>query len=550
VWHEEMLQAYIKQSKWPDLIAVHCISSTTCSSAGDALRELDSMGVIRSDPFILISGDVVSNMNLEGAIKFHKEKKKEDSNTVMTLVMKTVQQSAGIQPVMSDLVVGMDSSSSQILWFDEDAKSSSVNIPVEILLEHPHLDISSNLLDCHIDICSPELMLQFSDNFDYQDIRNDFIRNEAVNWELGMHIYGYLLNNDYAARVQDPGTYHHICRDIVSRWAYPIVSDAQLLQDSSYAHGRGCVYKEDSVRVARSAEVESGVVIGRWSTVGNHTKLLRSSIGRRCKIGANVTIVDSHIWDDATIEDNAVVRLSVICSGAIIKKNAKINKGCILSYNTIVGEGTELPPYTRLTLKDGQKSSEISSSIAGVGGKGSPWKFESSGDYDDHLVDSEDVDENEDADRLLRQLLQAQSMGSREEILQKVTRWGHVPEPELDTDDMGEEGYENEEDDFNTHTSSSEGAHVFGKNVCDMVVTGYDEGHPADNVLMEIKGYKFSQNKSFQDCLMGAFPGLAAVILKKGTSKNTLLSFAKTFFQRPSWGYTMLKSLLQTCDDE
>lgn len=132
VWHAEMLQAYIKQSKWPDLIAVHCISSTTCSSAGDALRELDSMGVIRSDPFILISGDVISNMNLESAIKFHKEKKKEDSNTVMTLVMKTVQQSAGIQPVMSDLVVGMDSSTSQILWFDEDTKSGNMSIPVEI----------------------------------------------------------------------------------------------------------------------------------------------------------------------------------------------------------------------------------------------------------------------------------------------------------------------------------------------------------------------------------------------------------------------------------
>lgn len=97
--------------------------------------------------------------------------------------------------------------------------------------------------------------------------------------------------------MQDPGTYHHICRDIVSRWVYPIVSDAQLVPDSTYSHSRRCVYKEDSVRVARSAEVEEGVVIGRWSVVGNHSKLIRSSVGRRCKIGANVTIVDSHIWD-------------------------------------------------------------------------------------------------------------------------------------------------------------------------------------------------------------------------------------------------------------
>lgn len=302
------------------------------------------------------------------------------------------------------------------------------------------------------------------------------------------------------------------------------------------------------MRVARSAVVSGGVVIGRWSSVGNHSKLLRSSIGRRCKIGANVTIVDSHVWDDAVIEDNAVVRLSVICSGATVKKGAKINKGCILSYGTVVGEGTELAPFTRLTLRDGQK--EASSTVAGPDGKGLPWKYELSGDYDDRLLDDDgDSDGGEDTDRLLLQLLMAQSMGSREEVLQKVARWGRVPEPELDDGDADDEGYDDEGGDFDTY-AGGEGAQVFGKNVCDMVTTGFAEGHPADNVLMEIKGYKFSQNKSFQDCLAGVFPGLVAVILQKGTSKNSLLSFSKTFFQRPAWGFTMLKSLLQTPDDE
>lgn len=331
----------------------------------------------------------------------------------------------------------------------------------------------------------------------------------------------------------------------MSRWAYPIVSDAQLLQDSSYAHGRGGVYKEDSVRVARSADVKGGVVIGRWSSVGNHSKLLRSSIGRRCKIGTNVTVVDSHLWDDVIIEDNAVIHSSVVCSGAIVKKNAKISRGCILSYGTVVGEGIELPSFTRLTLRDGMKEG---SSSAGTGSKGSPWKFESSGDYDDFSFDSEGLDEGEDVGRLLLQLLRAQSMGNHDEILEKVTRWGHVPEPEPDTDDIGQDDYEDNGDEFNLH--AGEGTQVFGKNVCDMVVTGYAEGHPADNVLMEIKGYKFSQNKSFQNCLAGAFPGLTTIILQKGTSKNLLLSFAKTFFQSSNWGHMMLKSLLQTSDDE
>lgn len=39
--------------------------SNACTSAGDALRELDGKGVVQSDPFVLVSGDVVSNMDLK-----------------------------------------------------------------------------------------------------------------------------------------------------------------------------------------------------------------------------------------------------------------------------------------------------------------------------------------------------------------------------------------------------------------------------------------------------------------------------------------------------
>jgi translation initiation factor eIF-2B subunit epsilon len=152
------------------------------------------MGVIRSDPFILISGDVISNMDLKKAILFHKEKRKEDNNCIMTVVLKQVDKSTGAKPVLTDLVVGLDRMNSQILLFEDNYKKSSVSVPLEIMADHPGgLNFRTDLLDCHVDICSPELMLQFSDNFDYQDIRKDFIQNEVVNWELGMHIYGYIL---------------------------------------------------------------------------------------------------------------------------------------------------------------------------------------------------------------------------------------------------------------------------------------------------------------------------------------------------------------------
>ena len=40
-----------------------CIASSNCISAGEALRLIDHKHVIRSD-FVLVSGDVVTNMDL------------------------------------------------------------------------------------------------------------------------------------------------------------------------------------------------------------------------------------------------------------------------------------------------------------------------------------------------------------------------------------------------------------------------------------------------------------------------------------------------------
>jgi translation initiation factor eIF-2B subunit epsilon len=124
-----------------------------------------------------------------------------------------------------------------------------------------------------------------------QDIRNDFIRNQAVNWEVGKHIFSYQLNNEYAARVLDPRTYHAICRDIVTRWVHPIVPDANIMQDyvtaggGGYTHLRRYVYKEPGVKVHRSATVGEGVVMGSGTNIEAGSNIERSIIGRNCHIG-------------------------------------------------------------------------------------------------------------------------------------------------------------------------------------------------------------------------------------------------------------------------
>eukprot|EP01038_Epipyxis_sp_PR26KG_P007435 gene7435-10131_t len=552
VWYADMIESYIKKSKWPSIISVKCISSTACLSAGDALRELDQLSIIRSDPFILISGDVISNLNLKKAIAFHKQKRKEDSNNVMTVVLKKVQNIAGVKPILDDLVVALDKNTSQMVLFDDSITKKSVNISLELMNDHPSgLSFHTDLLDCNVDICSPELMLQFSDNFDYQDIRKDFIQNEVGNWALGKHIYGYVIQNEYAARVQDFRTYHSICRDIVTRWVYPIVPDAQLTNDSSYVQTKRYIYKEVNVKVARSAKIEECVVLGRNAIVGENVTLTRTIVGRDCSIGNGSVISESHIWQGAIIEPNVHITQSIICNNAIIKQGAVIPRGCIISYGVIIGEGVALPEFTRVSAKYMEDESVLDpkqpyDTIIGPDGVG--YVYHSTENFDEDIWKEYKLSLSNGA-------IRAHSIGCVEEQLWKRSLWSVVPQPIEDDDSI----YDDEDNMMSSNNNNNLNTknENFQKVITDMIVTGYEEGHPPDSLLMEVKGFKFSQNKSFADCLKGIIPAVMFVILNKCKSKdsNTIksaeyISKLKEMLDEDAWGYDLAKPMVQEQEDE
>ena len=54
--------------------------------------------------------------------------------------------------------------------------------------------------------------------------------------------------------------------------------------------------------------------------IGEGTKIWHfSHIMQNCKIGKNVTIIDSIIWDNVSIADNVTIKDSVIASGCKIE---------------------------------------------------------------------------------------------------------------------------------------------------------------------------------------------------------------------------------------
>ena len=88
--HAEQIRAYVESSGWGDRMDIKCLSSGSCRSAGDVMRDLDHMGVIESDPFILLSGDVVSNVDLTPYLQAHRERRKQRAENIMTMLFRRV----------------------------------------------------------------------------------------------------------------------------------------------------------------------------------------------------------------------------------------------------------------------------------------------------------------------------------------------------------------------------------------------------------------------------------------------------------------------------
>ena len=197
---------------------VHVLCIPDCTCAGDVLRYVDDKQLITSDPFVVVSGDTVSNANLANAVAAHKARRDKDKSSIMTLIFMPAKTTHPTRDFTDDLVVAMDADTQQLLSFENNKNQGTFGVHLRMLQEHRNMRFRYDLLDCNIDICSPEVLIQFSDNCDYSDIRRNYVRNEVQNQDLGWKFFAHVIQNEYAARIQDLCTYDSISRDMVRRW--------------------------------------------------------------------------------------------------------------------------------------------------------------------------------------------------------------------------------------------------------------------------------------------------------------------------------------------
>ncbi|ERE76668.1 translation initiation factor eIF-2B subunit epsilon-like protein [Cricetulus griseus] len=190
-WKAAQIKEHLLKSKWchpTSLNVVRIITSELYRSLGDVLRDVDAKALVRSD-FLLIYGDVVSNINITRALEEHRLRRKLQKNvSVMTMIFKESSPSHPTRCHEDNVVVAVDSATNRILHFQKTQGLRRFSFPLNLFQgSRDGVEIRYDLLDCHISICSPQVAQLFTDNFDYQT-RDDFVRGLLVNEEPGDNV--------------------------------------------------------------------------------------------------------------------------------------------------------------------------------------------------------------------------------------------------------------------------------------------------------------------------------------------------------------------------
>lgn len=350
--HIEQVETYLNASKW--------LSSTSpfrkftmlrcmATSVGDMMRDLDQKQLINGD-FVCVSGDVVSDFPISKALRAHKQRREGDKNAIMTMLLRERSESDHRHRDQMVPTFVIDPTKDRCLHYEETLTGDpfAANIDPE-MLKNPEIDIRQDLIDCRIDICTPDMLSLWSDNFDNQKPRKDFLFGVLKDYELnGKTIHTYMVEDSYANRVDDPSSYAAITHDLQHGIASSLVLSNNV-SGTRFKRLRNNIAKEDDIIIHRPAHLGRGTIVGGGTSIGKGSTITKTILGQRCQIGRKVEMTSAFVWDDVTVGSNVRVTRAIIGSEVFIGDNCIIEEGALISFGARIPAGTHIAAGKRVS---------------------------------------------------------------------------------------------------------------------------------------------------------------------------------------------------------
>jgi len=215
--HVQQFERWLQGSQWAKPgFQVQLKVFTDSHSLGDVLREVDKLDMLRND-FLLLDGDLVSTFNMQQLRDAHKANRRNDKSAIMTMLLKRLSPDHRSRVHDDDIVVVTQPVTQQLLSYtvvDADKGHATkasldpslvlgsdshvivrcvcvcvcvyvfvcvcvcmclcvfVRVCLNVLVPPPRYDV----VDTHVCFCSPEVLLCFGEEVDWNDMRADFVR--------------------------------------------------------------------------------------------------------------------------------------------------------------------------------------------------------------------------------------------------------------------------------------------------------------------------------------------------------------------------------------
>ncbi|KAH0529771.1 hypothetical protein TsFJ059_004479 [Trichoderma semiorbis] len=394
--HTDQVEDYISHSRWASsskscpFSVLQFVRVADARSVGDVLRDMDKRSLVDGD-FLLVHGDLISNLILDGALAAHRKRRETSAANIMTMVLHSGgpadhrTKTNGITPVFV-----VDTKTQRCLHYDEmNPLQSDHYLSMDPLIAEElstEFEIRADLIDAQIDICTPEVLALWSESFDYELPRRNFLHGVLKDWELnGKMIYTEIFEDGYAARASNLQMYDAISRDVLGRWTFPFIPENNIMPKQTYKKHSNNVVIETGASHAADAKLQNSV-IGTNSSIGSGSRIVNSIIGTGCKIGANVTLENSFIWNNTTVGDGTAISQSILAGDVVIGKGCTIPTGSLISYGVHISDSISLSTAAVLsTVTSTGKQVTKDTKLLGPDGNAAPFF-----DPEDDELDDED----------------------------------------------------------------------------------------------------------------------------------------------------------------
>ena len=282
----------------------YSVEDSPLGTAGSVMLARQQLG----EPFVVISGDSLTDIDLGAAARFHRERK-----AIATIVLK---------PVPNPLEYG-------VVVVDEGGA-------VQRFIEKPSWgEVISDLANTGIYILDPAVF--------------DFFRpGEVTDWsgdvfpkllKEGEHVFGWIADGYW--------------EDVGSHSAY-VKANFDCLEGKVKVQLPGDRVS-DTIWIHPDAEVFSGARIDGPALIGAGAKVRGGAwvngpavIGAYATIDSGVKISNSIIWSHSYVGLNSRLRGAVVCRGVTVKNGCLLEEGSVIGSEVTIGAGSTVNANVRI----------------------------------------------------------------------------------------------------------------------------------------------------------------------------------------------------------